>query len=205
MLQLVVEKPEYAVGVLQIVGREFFREYGLPEHGGARAFGVGAGHLDVIPVWTTGGSPEDLTVRFFPSLPVTMAEGLQFASEVRLLAYDPAGLPVRVDSWIPYTARVRSPVPGLLETPRMFQDGYAARVDGAQAQVLKSPDGFASVALPAGDSRVELLYRVPRGLRLLFWLSSLTAVGAAAVVLSICAANVLRAGGPWRSNGTGVS
>jgi hypothetical protein len=180
LLQLVIDREEYASGVIQIKGREFFREYGLPEHGGPRAFGVGGSHLGVIPIWTTKGSPENLMLRFFPSAPLTLDQGLRFASEARLLQYEPDALPVRVDSWIPYSARVRSPAESLLETPRMFQPGYEALVDGKPAPVSKSPDGFVCVAVPAGESHVTLSYEAPAGLRALFWLSFAGIAGAVA-------------------------
>ena len=180
LLQLVIQREDFAVGVLQIKGRDLFREYGLPEHGGARAFGVGGEHLGVVPLWTTQGFAEDLGVRFFPAALLTLDQGLRFATRARLLSYDPGALPVRVSSWIPYTAEVRSPTAALLETPRMFQPGYAARVNGSEAAVSASPDGLACVAVPAGASRVELAYVPPAGLRLLFWLSAAGALGVAA-------------------------
>jgi len=189
LLQLVVQRPEDAIGVLQITGRDFFREYGLPEHGGAKAFGVGGDHSSVIPIWTTKGAPEELRIRFFPSPPLTLDQGLQFANEVRLLEYDPSALPIRVISWIPYAASIQSRAPAWLETPRMYQPGYAAWVDDAPALVSKSPDGFVCVAVPAGKSSVRLSYVPPTGLRLLFWLSFLSSAG---VVPAMAASWILR-------------
>jgi hypothetical protein len=173
LLQLAIARKGYAVGVLQIQGREFLRVYGLPEHGGPRSFGVGGSHLGVIPIWTTTGESESLMVRFFPSPPVSVDQALQFASEVRLLAYDRDALPVRVESWIPYSARVSSPAAALLETPRMYQPGYGALVDGKPAAVSQSPDGLVCVAVPAGESNVTVSYVPPAGLRALYWLSFL--------------------------------
>jgi hypothetical protein len=163
-------QPDIA-GVLQIFGPSLFREYGLPEYGGDTAFGAGGRHAHVIPVWTTTGHAEDLIVRFVPAQTGADPRSAAPFARVRLLDYDPAALPVRVTSWIPYRAEVKSPVPAWLETPRMFQDAYRAKVDGKSAQVTRSPEGLTAVAVPAGRSEVELVYRAPAGLQLLFWLS----------------------------------
>jgi hypothetical protein len=163
-------------GVLQIAGPHFLREYALPEHGGEKAFGAGGEHVHALSVWTTAGS-EDLTVRFIPIPAIPAGQAVPAIGHVRLLEYAREALPVRVDGWIPYKARVQSPVAGWLETPRMFQSGYAATVDNAPSAVTKSPDGFVSVAVPKGDSDVELRYFAPGGLQLLFWLSLLSTLG----------------------------
>jgi len=90
---------------------------------------------------------------------------------VKLLSYDRGTLPVRVESWIPYRAIVRSPEAAWLETPRVYQNGYRALVNGQPAEVRKSPESLTAVAVPRGESRVELEYIAPTGLRSFFWLS----------------------------------
>jgi hypothetical protein len=95
--------------------------------------------------------------------------------------YDRAVLPVRVDGWIPYKAAVRSPSNAWLETPRVFQTGYIATVNGQPAQVRESPDSLVSVAVPRGDSTVVLEYSPPAGLKALFWLSCLSIIAVGAV------------------------
>jgi uncharacterized membrane protein YfhO len=95
-----------------------------------------------------------------------------------------------MDGWIPYRATVRSPADGWLETPRAFQSGYVATVNGQPAEVKESPEALVSVAVPRGDSAVQLEYRPPAGLRPLFWLSFLSAVavllvGAAKFILNL--------------------
>jgi hypothetical protein len=170
-------------GVVQVAGPHFFREYALPEYGGARAFGAGGEHPSWFPVWTTAG-PQDVSVHFVPIPPLPAGSESARIGHVRLLEYDPDRLPVRVESWIPYKARVDSAAPAWLETPRMFQEGYVATVDGAPAAVRKSPDGFACVSVPAGRSQVVLAYRAPAGLQLLFWTSSLSVLGVAVLGLA---------------------
>jgi hypothetical protein len=158
-------------GVLEILGPHIFREYGLPDAGGSMAFGAGTANPKAIPVWTTTTTPEELTVRYYPMPAVPEDRPLPDVGSASLLAFDRSSLPVRVDSWVPYRARVRSPEDAWLETPRMYQDGYEARVDGRPAAVTESPDSLVSVAVPRGQSSVQLSYVAPLGLRALFWLS----------------------------------
>ena len=69
-------------------------------------------------------------------------------------------------------ARPQAPEDAWLETPRMYQDGYEARVDGRPAAVVESPDSLVSVAVPRGLSDVQLSYVAPIGLRALFFYPS---------------------------------
>jgi hypothetical protein len=121
-------------------------------------------------------------------------------AKVRLLGYDRDALPVRVDSWIPYRARVRSPEAAWLETPRVFQTGYEARVDGRPAEVRESPDALVAVAVPKGESSVELAYAAPAGLRLLFWLSLAGIIVSAAAGASGWILHLLRARAPAKAS-----
>jgi hypothetical protein len=172
--------PEDTHGLLQISGAHLFREYALPEYGGSRAFGSGGAHADALSVYTTAG-PQDLTLRFIPAKPPEGGAAPPPVARVSQLSYAREALPVSVSSWIPYRALVRSPAEAWLETPRAFQTGYTATVDGKPAAVRRSPDAQVCVAVPQGVSRVELAYEAPRGLRLLFGLSALSIVGAAAL------------------------
>lgn len=165
-------------GVLQISGKHFFREYGLPEHGGTRAFGAGGEHATAIPLWTTSGA-EELTVSFYPVSPNPPGQQGPPVARFQLVSYDRGALPVQVESWIPYRAEVQSPEPAWLETPRVFQTGYEALVDGKPAEVRKSPDSLVAVEVPRGRSSVELVYVAPKGLKFLFWLSTVSILGAA--------------------------
>lgn len=167
-------KPSEVRGELEIAGSHFFRVYGLPEHGGAKAFGAGGEHSRFLPVWTTADGAQRLTLRYVPLAAFPSRDEVPRIAHVRLLSYDPAALPVRVQSWIPYRTLVTSPAPAWLETPRMYQVGYRATVQGRPALVRKSPDGFVCVAVPEGASSVELSYVAPAGLSILFWLSLLS-------------------------------
>jgi hypothetical protein len=173
LLRVDFADPKAIKGVLQITGRHFFREYGLPTYGGSRSFGAGGLHRNLIPLWTTAGT-EDLEIKFYPSFPKSGKPGVPVGSAT-FLRYEHLVLPVKVDSWMPYRATVRSAASGWLETPRMFQTSYQATVNGMPALVRKSPDSLVAVQIPVGSSEVELAYRAPLGLRFLFWLSFISA------------------------------
>ena len=164
-------------GIFQIKGATTLREYALPEYGEATSFGYGGAHTQILALPNHTGQPQDVDLRFFPQLtPGTTAFPLSFA-RLRWIEYDPATLPVRVESWIPYRARVTASEAAWLETPRMFQTPYVASVDGRPTPVRKSPQGLVSIAVPAGESVVELRYVAPLGLQALYWVSLLAGVG----------------------------
>ncbi|MDD2762721.1 MAG: hypothetical protein PHE83_01970 [Opitutaceae bacterium] len=178
-------KPEKTIGVFQLTGRSFFREYALPAYGGLKAFGAGGEHANWLSLWTSTPTAEKVTVRFLQAPEAGTPPELVPFAHLRMIAYNPAALPVQVESWVPYRARVRSPAPAWLETPRMFQTGYAATVNGKPATLRKTPDGLVGIAVPAGNSQVELKYRPPTGLAALFWISLAGMAGLVAGTVTI--------------------
>jgi hypothetical protein len=170
-------QPGKTPGVLQLLGNGFFREYGLPEYGESASFGSGGAHSGVLPLWTSGTEDAELAVRFFPAEATPNAASLLPFAHLSLIEYDATLLPVKVESWIPYVAGVTSSQEGWLETPRMFQKGYQASVDGRAAEVRESREGLAMVAIPAGESRVRLEFVAPLLLSLAFFSSLLSAAG----------------------------
>lgn len=162
--------------VLQVFGPSLHREYALPEYGEGRSFGQGGEHTNLLPVFTTSEQPEAVRFRLVCTNGRTSSGGVLGAT-VQLLRYEPRQLPVYVTSWAPYRSTVRTPEPGWLETPRMYQTGYTATVNGVKAAVKKSPDGLVAIAIPPGESRVELGWRAPAGLLALFWTSLLSIAG----------------------------
>jgi hypothetical protein len=169
--------PEKASGILEITGKNFFRNYAIPEYGGSRSFGVGADHSNLMPLWTSGNASETIAFRLRRDPePEDVNDLLPFGS-LRLIEYDPEMLPIKVESWIPYRARVTSTDSAWLETPRMYQKAYLARVDGNPSEIRKSPNGLAMIAVPAGTSHVELDLRTPIALQGVFWMSFLTIIG----------------------------
>lgn len=166
-------RPELSPGVLQLIGPTLFREYQLPAYGESRSFGSGGQHTNLLPLSTSSTQPETVQLRIITPVNPDYAQDA-FLAQVELWEYDPVTLPVQVMSWIPYRLKVTSPAAGWLETPRMFQQGYIASLGQGPAKVSKTPNNLVGVAIPAGQSIVELRWQAPTGLLLLFWVSALT-------------------------------
>lgn len=167
--------PKSYVGILQLSGRTFFREYALPHSGEALAFGSEAPHNPTLPLWTTASEPETITLRFIPTDGTAPQTFAAFAA-IRLREINDATATVNVTAQLPFRATVHAPQPAWLETPRMYQAGYQATVDGRAATVKKSPQGLTMIELPSGAQTITLTYQAPMLLRvsyvtsLLLWL-----------------------------------
>jgi hypothetical protein len=156
--------------VLVVHGQKMFRIYALPVYGGPKSFGAAPGHPRLLPLWTDGDEPEDVQFEFRVQ-GAWAAKDLSAPGSFRLIEYDPAQLPVQVTSFIPYRARVNAPEEAWLETPRMYQPGYQAVVNGRRVDVAKSPSALVMVPVPAGASAVKVQYYPPAGLLAAFWVS----------------------------------
>ena len=167
--------PKSYVGILQLSGRTFFREYALPHSGEALAFGSEAPNNPKLPLWTTASEPETITLRFIPTDGTAPQTFAAFAA-IRLREINDTTSPVNVTAQLPVRATVHATQPAWLETPRMYQAGYQATVDGRAATVKKSPQGLAMIELPYGAQTITLTYQAPMLLRvsyvtsLLLWL-----------------------------------
>lgn len=160
------------IGVLQMTGDHFYREYSLPQSGESKAFGSGPENEKSVTVWTSLSTPETIRLRFIPTAEnAKPADYMPFA-KFELQPIDLVSLPIQVDSLIPFRAAVRSPRAAVLETPRMFVPGYAAFVDGLPVDVRKSAEGLVAFPVPVGKSKVELRFIGPLALRAAFWLSA---------------------------------
>lgn len=163
------------VGILQLAGATFFREYALPRSGQLRAFGSGPDNARTLPLWTTSTAPEEVTLRFIPQAPGARPADFADFARYRLRETPPRALPVEVTSLVPFRATVRAPEGGaLLETPRMFLPGYTADAGGRTVEAGRSAQGLATVAVPEGCSEVTLSYRAPLSVRLSYWTALLT-------------------------------
>ena len=191
LAELVTAVEPFPPTTFLLKGATLERIYGLPEYGEPLSFGLGRNHPPFLPVHTTSGRDEAVSVRLIPSDSAALP-GLDDRVKLRLMPYDYAALPVQVRSWIPYTATVRADDAVWLETPRMYQAGYVAEVDGRTAEVRRSVQGLASVQVPAGTSEVVLRYLAPAGLLGAFWLS-LGAIGAGMFLVMLAGWRLLRA------------
>jgi hypothetical protein len=158
-------------GTLQLLGKFIYREYVLPLSGAPMAFGTRPDSRDGFTLWTTGPEADEVQVRFYaqPGRPPISNLGT-----LELLSLNPNRLPLQTLSGNPFRVAVRSAADSWLETPKIFIDGYQARVDGRSAPVMRSPDGLAMVPVPAGLSRVDLSYVGPPALRVAFGITLLS-------------------------------
>jgi hypothetical protein len=167
--------PKSYVGILQLSGRTFFREYALPHSGEALAFGSEAPNNPTLPLWTTASEPETITLRFIPTDGTAPQTFAAFAA-IRLREINDANATVNVTAQLPFRATVHATQPAWLETPRMYQAGYQATVYGRAATVKKSPQSLTMIELPSGVQTITLTYQAPMLLRvsyvtsLLLWL-----------------------------------
>lgn len=128
-------------GILTLEGSRLRRSYRLP-------FADGRGPL--ISVWTDLPAPESVRLRFLPD---SADAG---PALFHLAEFDPAVLPVQVESWVPLRFRTRLERGAWIDTPRRYRPLYGATVDGRPAPVRRGPDGAVAVAVPAGEHLVEL-------------------------------------------------
>jgi hypothetical protein len=170
-------------GIFQMNGDHFFREYGLPQSGESKAFGSGPENEKSVVLWTSLSNPETVRMRFIPTAANAKPADYTPFAKFNLEPIDPASLPIRADSLIPYTAEVRSLQAALFESPRMFVPGYRAEVNGLEVPVSKSAEGLVQFPIPAGESRVLLRFIGPVMLRIAFWLNFAGWIAAFAVML----------------------
>jgi hypothetical protein len=155
-------------GTLLIQGRDFFRQYNLPFSGEPRAFGSGPECSRAVPLWTTSKDPVEVRVRFVPTAGTPVAAYLGFG-RYELREYDPAALPIRLESLLPYRARVTSGSRAFLETPRLAIPGYRAVVDGVPVPIRTSPDGYVAVPITPGEHEVTVECGAPAAVRIAYW------------------------------------
>ena len=122
-------------------------------------------------------------MRFVPQAGTPAASYLNFGS-YELREYDPAKLPIRLESLLPYHARVTTGSRALLETPRLAIPGYRALVDGAPVQIRVSPDGYVAVPITPGEHEVIVDCGAPVAVRIAFW-SCLACWGLFVAVLAL--------------------
>jgi hypothetical protein len=165
-------------GVLQLTGKTFFREYALPSSGESASFGSGPTNSDSISLWTTEPSGDTITVRFIPMMNGAQPSDLAHFAAFEFREWEPGTEPVRLRSLLPYHVDISADAASRIESHRVFVPGYRALVDGAEAPVWISNDGFVDVPVAEGTHSLKLRYEGPLPLRSSYWaaLASWTAV-----------------------------
>lgn len=174
-LELTLSHPELS-GSLLVAGSTVVREYYLPHSGVGvtsgrppTSFGALPTSKRSFPLLSSAPQTEKLLVQFVSS--TLIERDVSDFGRYALREYDPARLPIVIESWVPYRAKVTSPARAWLETPRIFTEGYRATVNGQPVPVKSSPDGLVMLPVEAGESRVKLTYPGTLSLRLGYFLS----------------------------------
>jgi hypothetical protein len=79
------------------------------------------------------------------------------------------------------TAVVRVDAAGLVVFSEIYEQGWAAYVDGEPEAVLRTNHALRGVAVPAGEHTIELRYE-PASLRIGLWTSGITSIAVAIVL-----------------------
>jgi hypothetical protein len=136
------------------------RAYTLPASGEPFAFGAGPAAAKAVPLRLRRRGDNAVSV-------AATAPGVSF----RAIPITRAQLPVQLVAQTPFTVRIRMREAGFVETPRVFLDGYSARVNGQETPVRRSPASLVMVPVAAGESEVSVEYTGPLRLRVAWWLS----------------------------------
>jgi hypothetical protein len=156
-------------GVLQLVGRNLFREYLLPASGERLAFGAGAPHAASLTLWSTAPEGDTIEVRFIPTAPGTRPADFASFANFTLREIDRTTEFVEVTSLAPLKITTRAKSASWLETPRMALPGYRIDVDGHDSKMVRSSDGLLRVELPPGDHAITVTFPGPPILQLAYW------------------------------------
>lgn len=151
-----------AEGEIVVASGAMRRAYTLPQFGESHAFGAGAGARHTLLI--SADSHDGRLLEVSTSAPMVRA---------RVRAYRETALPLRATQLVPLRIAADVDRAGAVETPRVFIPGYRATVNGSPAEVRRSPEGLAMVAVAPGKSVVELDYPGPTGLRGAYFLSLL--------------------------------
>ena len=160
-------------GFLQIINDDIFREYALPDSGlGLSSVPMAFGSLPtsshVAALEQNSPGPAEPPLRFVA--PEFLGQQFAFA-RFWLFSYAPEDLPIHVLSWVPYRAELGSAGPAYLETPRIWQRGWRAEVNGQPVAAQESPHHLVMIPVEPGESRVVLSFRPALWLSALFWAS----------------------------------
>ena len=186
-------------GTLQFLHPSMFREYMLPDSGmgiaragpslPSFAFGSDASNSHVIPMIISASGPDSPNALFLAKK--RTKDNFPFA-RYWLYTYERNKLPINVESWIPYRARVDASQPVYLETPRMWLKGWSARVNGHTVTAVRSRENLVMVPIEAGQSKVVLEYHPSAVLGTAFWMCAVGWLGLAAT--GLCQASLWSGG-----------
>jgi hypothetical protein len=183
-------------GVLQLIGRELYREYRLPTSGAEKSFGSGPGNSRAIAVRNTTGVVDSVRMNFIPSTSADAAEGAPrpFA-RVSVEPVVETGHVIELRSLLPLRAIVRADRTAVLETPRINVPGYRARVNGKQVSIVRTAEGL--VGVPVGPGASDVIVDYPGSLSLQ-WSYGVSACAWLSLAFCGFGVPIVDASGDWR-------
>jgi hypothetical protein len=160
-------------GWIQFQGRDLFREYLLPDSGAGvarnappRSFGLLPTSSRVMSLYSRTGETRPRTALILPGRP----DGPPFEfADYELWRFDPADLPVKVRSLVPYRLEVDSPEPAFVEVPRVWLKGYRTKIHGERVHPTRSADDLLWFPVPAGRTEFIVKWVPPLHLELAYW------------------------------------
>ncbi|HEX7631688.1 MAG TPA: hypothetical protein VF388_06120, partial [Lacunisphaera sp.] len=135
-----------------------YQEHYLDPRFMGAGFGAGPMATHTIAVTNSGAHNEHYTLRMKMDGGNTLPRDGGIWGRVHISRYDPDKASVRVDSLVPYRARVIMSEDGYLETPRQWLAGYRAWVDGVPVEPLRAKSGMLGLPVKAGPHSVVLAF-----------------------------------------------
>lgn len=126
-----------------------------------------------IPFYFTGENKE-MTGLAFDFRVWSREQPLVKLYNVGVTSYDPANLPIVIESYTPYRAKVvAEPAHKYMEVTKLFTPGYVARVNGEESPIIESKRKTIIVPLKnSGLNKIELAYIGTPGIRASFYISA---------------------------------
>jgi hypothetical protein len=150
--------PPNLKGTLELRANGVSWTYTLPYRadGGDMAFGAGDARRHSLLVRNSDPTEKVLEFYFWPQADLQK----QRISLGRLTSYTVAASNhyFSLDNLMPLEINLDAPYPVVVETPRIFLNGYAATVDGQNAAVFKSPQGLVAVSVDKGSHRLQVAF-----------------------------------------------
>lgn len=129
-----------------------------------------------IPFYFTDQKNKGMTDSLFDFRVWSREQPLVKLYNVGVTSYEPANLPIVIESYTPYSAKViTKPEHKYIEIIKLFTPGYAARVNGEETPIIESERKTIIIPLKSsGSNKIELAYVGTPGMRTSFYISAVS-------------------------------
>lgn len=135
-----------------------YQEHYLDPGFGGAGFGSGPMASHTIAVTNSGQHTERYTMRMKVASGNAMPRDGGSWGRLHISRYEAERAPVKLESLVPYRARVTISEDGYLETPRQWLPGYRAWIDGVRSEPVRVKSGMLGLPLKAGSHTVVLQF-----------------------------------------------